>query len=385
MVRRRVTFLGWLVIAMVFLSAFFGTDVLNNALGFLFCFCAFMLFVEIVSLLFRKSQVQVRSVPVGVVHSGCATPVPFVVKALGRVTRCQLALYPRGEGVKFRQFYEAREPMEERRNVVDRVLKFYRWRWMNDQRAFSASESESLELAKGEERKVMLETHFYERGVWSLVDVRAKLPGVFGLLERSRKTNGERGEIYVAPQIYPVSIDVQYGAGKTDEASLETRPQVGESQEFLSMREYRPGDSWRKVNWKAMARTEKAMVQEYEEFAVPHYTVHWNTAGMSAVELETAAAVTASVVHYFANAGEVGQVIITHGEGARDYDWSQQYEELMRALAEIQREELWAETTLPENVGLTYQITKEATEGLQNLVVDGARINGINIAEGILL
>jgi len=69
-VRRRVTFLGWLVIGMVFLSACFGTDVLNNALGFLFCFCAFMLLVEIISLVFRKSEVKVRSVPMGVVHSG---------------------------------------------------------------------------------------------------------------------------------------------------------------------------------------------------------------------------------------------------------------------------------------------------------------------------
>jgi uncharacterized protein (DUF58 family) len=46
---------------------------------------------------------------------------------------------------------------------------------------------------------------------------------------------------------------------------------VGDSQEFLSLRDYRPGDPLRRIHWKSWAKTEKPIVKEYQdEFFVRH-------------------------------------------------------------------------------------------------------------------
>jgi uncharacterized protein (DUF58 family) len=46
---------------------------------------------------------------------------------------------------------------------------------------------------------------------------------------------------------------------------------VGESEEFVSLRDYRPGDPLRRIHWKSWAKTGKPIVKEYqEEFFVRH-------------------------------------------------------------------------------------------------------------------
>jgi hypothetical protein len=46
---------------------------------------------------------------------------------------------------------------------------------------------------------------------------------------------------------------------------------VGESEEFISMRDYRPGDPLRRIHWKSWAKVGKPVVKEYQdEFFVRH-------------------------------------------------------------------------------------------------------------------
>jgi len=46
---------------------------------------------------------------------------------------------------------------------------------------------------------------------------------------------------------------------------------VGESEEFVSLREYRPGDPLRRMHWKSFAKLGKPIIKEYqEEFFVRH-------------------------------------------------------------------------------------------------------------------
>jgi uncharacterized protein (DUF58 family) len=46
---------------------------------------------------------------------------------------------------------------------------------------------------------------------------------------------------------------------------------VGDSQEFISLRDYRPGDPLRRIHWKSWAKTGRPVVKEYQdEFYVRH-------------------------------------------------------------------------------------------------------------------
>ena len=385
-VAKRVSFMGWFLIAIIAISSFFGTDMLSNGLGFLACFGVVVLFVEVCSLLFRKSPVEVSSIPQGLVYAGAEGIISLNVKALEKVKRMRVALYPWKAGVKFQEFRECREPLEEKRNIFDRKMKFYRWKWLNEKRSFLAKESPQLKMEKGEVQKISLPTIFYKRGAWELTDARAKLAGIFGLLERSRKTVGKRTIMYVAPKVTPVTFNPTFGMQSSQEDHLETTQRVGESQEFLSLREYKPGDSWSKVNWKAMARTDKMMVQENEAFSVPRYTLLWNTTGMDLEEFETAASAVTSLMLTLSDRGESGQVVIDHG-GQRSYDWSLDREALLRVLAEIQPKERWIDDEQTTLEGMVYIIAKETQKyaEAESVKISGNCVNGIPVEEGITL
>ena len=46
---------------------------------------------------------------------------------------------------------------------------------------------------------------------------------------------------------------------------------VGDSEEFISLRDYRPGDPLRRIHWKSWAKQDKPVVKEYQdEFFVRH-------------------------------------------------------------------------------------------------------------------
>lgn len=379
---RRVTPLGWIMIAMLLASGIFGTDIIKNGLAILFCFLSILMAVEICSLLFRKSKIEVSGTNLPVLFAGDETMVPFQVTSLHKVNRCSIALFPYKAVAGFQKFYEAREPKEEKRNAFDRMLKYYRWRWLHDDRAFYSLQSEVLNLREGERRQVSLRTKFYERGVWPLIDVRTKRIGIFGLFQRSLKTKGERNSVYVAPTLFPVSRIDSHGVGRSQEVTLETRPKPGESQEFMSLRDYQPGDSWRKVNWKALARTEKMMVQENEDFAVPRYTVIWETKMMSKIEFETAASVLASIVTSMSESGEAGQAVIRHGGGVRAFDWESSKEELFRELASIQYNDIWEESDEVAD-GEIWMISKEKDGDVTWVQIDETRVNGIPLEEGV--
>ena len=361
-----------------------GTDVIYNALGYLFCLCTLLLFVDFCSLFFRRNSLEVSGSTLSVVHAGEQVMLPLRVRAMSKVSNSCLALYPSQPEVSFKAFYEAHEPEESKRNIFDRIMKYYRWMWLHEKRGFEAVESEILELAPHTEREIMMETLFHERGLWELTDARAKLLGVFGLLKRSLKTPGNRNSIHVAPALVSVTWNTGLGMGRSEEASVDTNQQIGESHEFLSLRDYHPGDSWRKVNWKAMARTDKMMVQENEEFSAPRYTLQWNSRGMNEIEFETAASTLASLMIELVRSGDSGQVIISHGGGARVYDWPTAKVEILQLLARIEFQEEWDAEPV-EIKGVHYLIAKEA-EGEANLLqVQGTTVNGTALKEGLTL
>ena len=80
--------------------------------------------------------------------------------------------------------------------------------------------------------------------------------------------------VLILPKRYPVSPlnlpgTVRYQAGGVSLASS-----VGQSEEFVSLREYRPGDPLRHIHWRSWAKFERPIVKEFlDEFFVRHALV----------------------------------------------------------------------------------------------------------------
>jgi uncharacterized protein (DUF58 family) len=77
--------------------------------------------------------------------------------------------------------------------------------------------------------------------------------------------------VVVLPKRYPITRMAFSGTRHYQPGGVALASTVGESEEFVSLREYRPGDAFRRIHWRSWARTGRPIVKEYQdEFFIRH-------------------------------------------------------------------------------------------------------------------
>ncbi|MES2660767.1 MAG: DUF58 domain-containing protein [Verrucomicrobiota bacterium] len=166
-----------------------------------------------------------------------------------------------------------REPGEEERNAFDRHLAYFRWQWlMMGNRLFSGGyATEDLDLKRGQDARVAVELTPLRRGVIRFDDMRLLLPDPFGLFQRCRKVKAPASTLTVLPRRFPLPpIELPGGAAFKISGEANTNS-IGNSGEFVGLRDYRPGDPLRQIHWKSWARTGRPIVKELEDTFYPRY------------------------------------------------------------------------------------------------------------------
>jgi hypothetical protein len=105
-----------------------------------------------------------------------------------------------------------------------------------------------------------------------------------------------RDSCYILPKRYQIPPIALFGSRKYQSGGVALASSVGDSEEFMSLREYRPGDPLRKIHWRSWAKVGKLIVKEEEdEFFVRHALILDTFASPSQFEaLEEAISVAAS-------------------------------------------------------------------------------------------
>ena len=80
--------------------------------------------------------------------------------------------------------------------------------------------------------------------------------------------------ILILPKRYPLPPIALPGVMKYQEGGVALASNVGQSEEFVALRDYRRGDSLRHIHWRSWAKTGRPIVKEFEdEFFVRHALV----------------------------------------------------------------------------------------------------------------
>lgn len=170
-------------------------------------------------------------------------------------------------------FAAAPEPGERQRNPFDRLFLYYRWRWqLARRRAFEGGESPApFEVAAGATATTWVELTPRRRGVVPLRDLRVLLPDPLGLFQRCRRVAAPAATLTVLPRRYPLpAIDLP-GMPRFQLGGETASRTVGASDEFIGLREYRPGDPLRLIHWRSWARTGRPIVRELEDTFFPRH------------------------------------------------------------------------------------------------------------------
>ena len=260
----------------LFASALIGLDSSRTMLYQLFAFTmALFLPAFVWSKFFRLHITAKRMLPK---FGTAAEPVEYRLRLFNHSSKIQkgLALIDQDEAQPptLEEFINTPEPGEERRNMYDRTFLFYRWRWLlKKQRRMRVKEQDLPQLPSKTETECSLNLLPLRRGYLRLKELCFVRPGPLGLY-RAFFHLPLRDSLLILPKRYEIPNILLPGSRKFKRGGIALASSIGESDEFVSLRDYRPGDPLRHIHWKSWAKTGKPIVKEYQdEYFVRHALV----------------------------------------------------------------------------------------------------------------
>lgn len=273
---RRFTGAGKLVLGALGAAAMIGFDT-NRTVGYqAFTFLVALLLLALAWSFRFRGRLTVRRVLPRFVTAGEPGWYRLVVRNGTRRRQRGLVLLenladPRPS---FEEFTTAREPGEERRNWFDRTVGYPRWEWLLERNRSAHIEPQPLpSLPPGDAGEVRVPLRAARRGRLDFTGVTIARPDPFGLVN-ALATLGLPQSLLVLPKRYAMPDLALPGTRKYQPGGVALASSVGDSEEFVALRDYRPGDPVRRIHWKSLARVGKPVVKEYQdEFFVRHALV----------------------------------------------------------------------------------------------------------------
>lgn len=166
----------------------------------------------------------------------------------------------------FAEFSGAREPDEETRNAYDRFIGYHRYIWLQRRKTGLTIKQQAVpDINRKSKVSVKMEALPLRRGLVSFNSITVLHPDPMGL--NYGLTNFEIPEqLMVLPKRYPVPAGFEVPRGRHFQpGGVNATWSIGESDEFASLREYRDGDSLRKIHWASSAKRSKPVVKEFQD------------------------------------------------------------------------------------------------------------------------
>lgn len=254
-------------------SAIVGLDTNMTVAYQVFTFLLALLAISMVWGLFFRNRFTARRILPRFGTVGEPLPYRIVVQNNTPKRQRDLDIFDTGDDPRptLREFVEMVEPEEEKRNLFDRIIGYHRWLWLLSKKEGGVSKKQTLPtLAPQSEGEVQAEIVPGQRGHLNLKSLAVTRPDPFGLFRGSVTLPLEQS-VLILPKRYSLPAVSLPGTRKYQPGGVALTYSVGDSQEFVSMRDYRPGDPLRRIHWRSWAKTGKPVVKQYqEEFFVRH-------------------------------------------------------------------------------------------------------------------
>lgn len=299
-VREKLTGAGKLAAVSAFMAGIVGLDTHQSLASQVFALLAALLVLSaLLSLMFHPRALVRRNLP-RFATAGEELGYRILVSNAAASPLADVEVRERFANLRptFDEFRRARDPRDAQRNWVDRKGGYFRWRHLLERRLPERSKGGHLALMPaGSQSEVRASLVPRRRGVLAFAGIDLVRPDVFGLAYgRRRLPLADR--LVVLPKRYRLPKVLLPAQRLLQPGGHALASSIGDSEEFLSLREYRPGDSLRRVHWKSFARTGEPVVKEYEtEFFERHALVLDTSAPGETEAFEEAVSIAASFIY----------------------------------------------------------------------------------------
>ncbi len=154
-----------------------------------------------------------------------------------------------------------------------RSLRLSRRRWSNSFKLATLKDAAVPPLAANGTAEAKCEMVPLRRGVLRFEGATLARPDPLGLFRAFVSVRAPQ-TVLVLPKRYPLPRLALPGTQEYQEGGVALAASVGQSDEFVSLRDYRRGDPQRHIHWRSWAKTGMPIVKEFEdEFFVRHALV----------------------------------------------------------------------------------------------------------------
>jgi uncharacterized protein (DUF58 family) len=170
-------------------------------------------------------------------------------------------------------------------------------------------------LRPGETGRAAYRIPTERRGRYVIGPLRCTLTDPFGLARYGTRVLGT-DEVIIHPRVHDVLALPEAGGEDLDRDTPKLRGQPDNANEFLTLREYAPGDDLRRVHWRSTARHGTLMVRQDESRRRAPVVVMLDIrpGAYDRDSFEIAVEAAASIVHALEREGRPVELITSHGK-----------------------------------------------------------------------
>ncbi|MCH9669918.1 MAG: DUF58 domain-containing protein [Gammaproteobacteria bacterium] len=260
--RARFTSVGFVLIAVLIGGAIFGIDIRKSLSYQLFAIAGGLLVVSIFATLRFRPCVAVRRTLPRHVMLGQTFHYQLEVENLGARQRDGFSVRERlaDELPSYDAFVNAIEPGHEKRNAFDRYVGYPRWVWLLRQsRGAQFGQTNLPPISPSSTVPAQMAMTPLRRGRLRFEAVEVSRTDPLGIARASRVLPCP-AEVLVLPTLIPLQGLAFHGP--RDVANSATMGAHSGEEEFFQLREFRQGDSLRRLHWPTLARLGTPFVRE---------------------------------------------------------------------------------------------------------------------------
>ncbi len=271
---RHITPAGALMIAAILLSAVFGFNPFKTSASQILSLACAVAGVSMAANCFPlKLSISVnRILPE---FTSVDQPVVYEIELTNLSDRPQKGLHL-FEDIKdprpsLKELLTHKEPFESRRNAWDKKTLYYRWVWLIQKKKKADFPVTKLpDLPPKETVRVRVKITPRHRGYIHLSGLTFARTDIIGLFNRLHRVKHYQ-RLLVLPRQYPIEPPDLLSARHYHAGGISLASTVGNSDEFMSLRQYRPGDPLKNIHWRSFAKTGELVIKEFEdEYFVRH-------------------------------------------------------------------------------------------------------------------
>jgi uncharacterized protein (DUF58 family) len=268
---RRFTRAGMTVLMGLVIGVVLGPDTDNNVAYQGFAFLLLLLVLACSSSFFFRARFSAQRVLPRFGTVGSPLTYTVALRNLTRRTQTGLAVLENLADLRpsFQDWLAVQLAYEKRA----RSFRFSQGRRANPFRLAHCKIAQVPPAHSNKEIRVQCQLTPLRRGVLRLESLGVARADPLGLFRAFTEVSLPQS-VLILPKRYPLPLIALPGSMKYQQGGVALASNVGQSDEFIALRDYRQGDPLRHIHWRSWARAGKPVVKEFEdEFFVRHALV----------------------------------------------------------------------------------------------------------------